>query len=382
LQTWLVGSVNVGWGRKGRPADLGDDKQEVESTIDHLLKQGNCQKAGESGHEMVRLVRPVVALAKKVEQLREIERYIRHKTELRLRNGNWVGVAEALPSSWRAQTLRIVGKRFMHAIEQTVVEGLRQDPAYQARTVEHQPGEPIEEFRLILPNNPGSLDDKANQAGDSKTGDTKSVSPGVDQQAGQGERVAQVPQGKLQVIMIPVSWLRANTWNPNTMTEVEQNEVNEEVRRKRGPAKPILVRYVGDHAYEILDGEHNWIASQKAGHTEVPCEVVKVDDFEAMRLTFVRTQHGTRDALRTGKLFRRMLDLRGMALDSAATSQRAFARENNINEATLRNYLLYADAAEVRKRYAPETADETIGNCRSRRFESISKCPRGGATSG
>jgi hypothetical protein len=144
------------------------------------------------------------------------------------------------------------------------------------------------------------------------------------------------------------------------MTEEQEAQLLEEVRRHQRIPHPLLVRRVKGGSYEILDGQHSWAAAKKADLSEVPCEVVEATSLEARRLTFVRGQHGNRDPLLTGRLFRQMLDLTGMAADASGTSLRKFAQENNISEGTLRNYLLYARAAEVRNRYAPETADETI----------------------
>jgi hypothetical protein len=55
-----------------------------------------------------------------------------------------------------------------------------------------------------------------------------------------------------------------------------------------------------------------------------------------------------------------MLGLRDMSAEAPEKSQRRFARENNLSETALRNYLLYARAAGVRYANAPETADDTI----------------------
>jgi ParB-like chromosome segregation protein Spo0J len=145
------------------------------------------------------------------------------------------------------------------------------------------------------------------------------------------------------------------------MTREQEAELLEEVGRKGAPTHPILVRPLGDGGYQIVDGEHNWAAAKEVGLTEVPCEISDVDDFEAMRLTYVRNRHGNRDRLRTGRLVRSMLALRGSLQDFTEKSRRKLAPLINASEGTLRNDLLFAEAADVRKRYAPETADETIG---------------------
>jgi ParB family chromosome partitioning protein len=194
----------------------------------------------------------------------------------------------------------------------------------------------------------------------SKKGDTAAGSRSAKGRNHQKKPAANSTRTPVEMTMLPVSSLRPNSWNPNTLSEIDQTELGVEVRRNGRTSKTILVRPLKHATYEIVDGEHNWQAAKDAGHVQVPCEVAHLDDFEAMRLTYVRNLQGNRDPLRTGRLFQRMLELRGMSLDGPANSQRTFARENNINETTLRNYLLYAQAAEVRHRYAPETAEESI----------------------
>ncbi len=210
--------------------------------------------------------------------------------------------------------------------------------------------------RRQKPNKPGRVAERAKPA---PTG-AASARPAAE---GPGRRkggAAPTPSKKVKVVMLPAARLRPNAWNPNALTDEQWAELREEVRRHGRTVKPVLVRPAADDAYEILDGEHNWTAAMEAGHATVPCEIVRADDFEARRLTFVRNQHGNRDPLRTGRLFQRMLELRGLSAESPAQSQRRFARENNISEGTLRNFLLYARAADVRNAYAPETGDATI----------------------
>jgi ParB-like chromosome segregation protein Spo0J len=203
------------------------------------------------------------------------------------------------------------------------------------------------------PSNDAAACDDASQTGSAKQG-----GHAAERQTRWGRKAAQTPQTIINVTMLPVKQLRPNPLNPNTLTEEQGGELREEVRRLGRPAKAIVVRRLRKNRYEIVDGEHSWAAAKEIGLGEVPCEIIQADEFEALRQTYVRNLQGSRDPLRTGRLFQRMLELRGMSLESV--SQREFARENNLNEATLRNYLLYARAAEVRNRYAPETGDDTI----------------------
>ena len=88
--------------------------------------------------------------------------------------------------------------------------------------------------------------------------------------------------------MLSVGSLKANDYNPNRMTAEGFVELVAEVRHLGRLPKPVVVRPIGSD-YLIVDGEHGWRAAQEAGLVEVPCEVIEVDDFEAMRQTHKRT---------------------------------------------------------------------------------------------
>lgn len=147
---------------------------------------------------------------------------------------------------------------------------------------------------------------------------------------------------------LPTDQLRPNDYNPNRMTEEEFAELVEEVRHLGRLPKPVVVRTAkpGDE-YEIVDGEHGWRAATEAGLAEITCEVIEADDFEAMRQTYKRNQHGTHDRAVLGQMFRRMIGERGI-------SNRELAKEINVSEGTIRNALMFAEAAELRNGYAPE----------------------------
>jgi ParB family chromosome partitioning protein len=347
LRTWLAGSVDGGWGRKGRPRDLRAAEEEADATIDHLLRHGSCEAAGDGQNQTIRLVLMIPALEKRVIRIRLVEAKARQEAGKVSREGGPADVADALPGAWVRQAVNEVGERAARAIEKAVLEDLKRGADHEVHTSASAP-----DGVIPGPDSP-------------PCGTTAPPSGAATAADGKGPAGPAVPAGRpgqhaVGVVMLPVSRLRPNPWNPNTMTEEEEAQQLEEVRRHKGIPHPLLVRHLKGAYYEILDGEHSWAAAKKTGLSEVPSHVVKVNDFEAMRLTFVRGQHGTRDRLRTGRLFRQMLDLAGVAADASATSLRQFARENNISDATVRNYLLYATAAEVRKAYAPETADETI----------------------
>lgn len=161
--------------------------------------------------------------------------------------------------------------------------------------------------------------------------------------------------------LISVGEIRENTYNPNEMDGDDFHELVEEIRHLGRVAKPIVVRPVSD-GYEIVDGAHNYRAAVEVGFTAVPCELVEVDDFEAMRQTYKRNQHGTHDLIREGKMFKRMQMVRGV-------SRRKLAELIGLNESKVRATEEYFDAFEVRKRCAGDEAEKQIRNLNLRQVK-------------
>ena len=172
---------------------------------------------------------------------------------------------------------------------------------------------------------------------------------------------------------LPVSALEPNDYNPNHMSDDRFHELVEEVRHLGRLPKPIIVRPNGN-GYIIVDGEHGWRAAQDAGLSEIPCEVVEVDDFEARRQTYKRNQHGEHNPVLLGRMFRQMMEQRNL-------SRRALAREIDVSEGTLRNALLYAEAADMRNGYAEgkeraTNAEDEIAALSVRQVRYYVKIPR------
>ena len=64
--------------------------------------------------------------------------------------------------------------------------------------------------------------------------------------------------------------------------------------RKDGFLSPILVRPEHGGKYEILAGNHRWLAAKEAGLKEVPAIIAKLDNKTAMRFAInSNTIHGT-----------------------------------------------------------------------------------------
>lgn len=145
---------------------------------------------------------------------------------------------------------------------------------------------------------------------------------------------------------LPVAQLKPNSYNPNQMSDEAFDQYAAEVKHLGRIPKPIVVRAQGE-GHEIVDGEHGWRAAKEAGLTEVLCEVIDCDDFEARRQTFKRNQGGGDHPLKLARMFKQMMIDRSL-------SGRKLAKIINVAEGTVRNALVYLEAWELRKPYAVE----------------------------
>ena len=171
---------------------------------------------------------------------------------------------------------------------------------------------------------------------------------------------------KSRTAILALAALDENPWNPNVMEEEEYEELVAEVRRLGRVPKPVVVRQTG-RRYEIIDGAHSFRAAKDVGLTEVNCEIIEADDFEAMTQTYKRNQHGTHNPLREGLMFQRMLAAKKL-------SKRELARRMQISEGKVRKSLDYVEAYEVRIRYAQAQHGEPLGEeVKAGVFEDISE---------
>jgi len=128
-------------------------------------------------------------------------------------------------------------------------------------------------------------------------------------------------------VMIATDKIDANDYNPNDMApEKYRVLVGTTKQRGRNPM-PIQLRPKGER-YVIINGEHNFRAALEAGLPKVLCEVLDVDEFEAMRLTLDYNRHGEHDPLLEGLMFERLKEMRGL-------SNRALAKEMSHKEGTI-----------------------------------------------
>lgn len=171
----------------------------------------------------------------------------------------------------------------------------------------------------------------------------------------------------MHVVEVPISLLVPNPWNPNQMTEEEFCGLCREVKRLGNVAKPIVVRRQGDR-YEIVDGEHNYLAALEVGLTTVPVEIEELDDAHAKLETLKRNKHGSHDRVREGRLYR------SMQQDTGFTGRR-FAQFVDEPESTIRGRIRYAEAAELRAQVDPDHAASTIAALTEDQVDNYLKLP-------
>ena len=170
--------------------------------------------------------------------------------------------------------------------------------------------------------------------------------------------------------ILPTNKLRPNDYNPNCMTEAEFAEFVAEVRHLGRLPKPVIVCPGNNGDYTIIDGEHGWKAACEVGLKEIPCELMEVDDFEAMRQTYKRNQHGTHNKILLGKMFQRMMKEKGLSL-------RKLAKQITVSEGTIRNAIEYVKALKVRNSYAHEGDSEAkITTLALRQVRIVNRLPK------
>lgn len=112
-----------------------------------------------------------------------------------------------------------------------------------------------------------------------------------------------------QATRIPVSKIMPNRFQPRTRFDhAELHQLIASVRRE-GVLMPILVRPMGDGAYELIAGERRWRAAQAAGLLEIPAVIKEVDDLQALELAIIENeQRDDLTAIESARAYKRMMD--------------------------------------------------------------------------
>lgn len=118
---------------------------------------------------------------------------------------------------------------------------------------------------------------------------------------------------------LPLEQLSAGRHQPRRVFDQAQLEALAESIRSQGVVQPIIVREVGEAAFEIVAGERRWRASKLAGLTVIPAVVRKMEDRTAMAVALVENiQRADLNPLEEAEALRRLIDDCGLTHEQAA----------------------------------------------------------------
>ena len=87
----------------------------------------------------------------------------------------------------------------------------------------------------------------------------------------------------MRLVELPVSAIRAPSWNANTMTDFERSRLRRSIQRF-GIVVPLVVRAMGDGQFETIGGAQRLSVIAAMGIATVACVVVETDDAESRLL--------------------------------------------------------------------------------------------------
>lgn len=98
---------------------------------------------------------------------------------------------------------------------------------------------------------------------------------------------AQSPPEGTELREVPVAQVRANPYQPRASFDEDALAALAASVAELGVLQPILVRQIGDSAYEVIAGERRLRASQLAGLTSIPALVRPVEDEASLQQALV-----------------------------------------------------------------------------------------------
>ena len=124
-------------------------------------------------------------------------------------------------------------------------------------------------------------------------------------------------KGELQTLAYEA--LRPGKYQPRTRMDPGSLEELAASIKTQGIMQPILVRPLGDDAFEIIAGERRWRAAGIAGLEEVPCLVREIPDEAALVMSLIENiQRENLNPLEEASGIQRLIDEFGMTHQQAA----------------------------------------------------------------
>lgn len=110
-----------------------------------------------------------------------------------------------------------------------------------------------------------------------------------------------------------ISLIEPDRNQPRTDFDEEKlNELAENIRQ-HGVLQPILVRPMGNEAYQIVAGERRWRASRIAGLSEIPVIIKELTDMQAAQIALIENvQRADLNPIEEAKAYKRLSEEFGM----------------------------------------------------------------------
>ena len=88
----------------------------------------------------------------------------------------------------------------------------------------------------------------------------------------------------MEVVDLPIERLRGAPWNPNRMDDAALGRLRASLH-SYGLVGPLVIRPMGDGAFEVLSGNQRLEVLRELGYTDVPCVEVALGDAHARLLS-------------------------------------------------------------------------------------------------
>ncbi|MBT8041380.1 MAG: ParB/RepB/Spo0J family partition protein [Xanthomonadales bacterium] len=130
----------------------------------------------------------------------------------------------------------------------------------------------------------------------------------------------QVQKGERdQLRNLPLDVIRPGRYQPRSVFDEEKLAELADSIRSQGVVQPIVVRPVGNGAYELIAGERRWRAAQIAGIEEIPAVIRDVPDEASVAMALIENiQREDLNPLEEATALRRLIDDFQMTQQEAA----------------------------------------------------------------
>lgn len=96
-----------------------------------------------------------------------------------------------------------------------------------------------------------------------------------------------------EVIFLPTDCLEVNSWNCNTMSQIQMKNLQSSLAMNgKHNMQPLIVRPLASGRFQIVDGEHRYLAAKNLGWPDIPAIVLSMSEAKAkvmcVSLNYVR----------------------------------------------------------------------------------------------